>query len=114
MHEKQDEEDEEAILGLDSASEISDAEDLDFVPQDQAGVVAVSWNPALLNEEGFFDDIEDSLDEFTEEETEPNPIYWVNMGFTGKSIPPLREEQEATTSCGATQKPKQFRALSKG
>ena len=50
LHEEQDEEN-EASLGLGSESEISDADDLDFVPQDQAGVVGVSWNPALLNEE---------------------------------------------------------------
>ena len=43
-------------------SEISDAEDLDFVPQDQAGVVGESWNPALLHGEGSFDDIEASFD----------------------------------------------------
>ena len=34
--EEEDEGDEEAVLGLDSGS---DAEDLHFVPQDQAGVV---------------------------------------------------------------------------
>ena len=44
LYEEQDEED--------SKSVISEAEDLDFVPQDQAGVVGVSWNPALRNEEG--------------------------------------------------------------
>ena len=65
LHEEGDEEDEEPILGLDS--EISNADDLDYVPQDQAGVVGVSWNPALGNE-GSFDG--DSPDESFEEETQ--------------------------------------------
>ena len=52
--------DEETEVGLDSEFEISDAEDLDFVLQDQAGVVGVSWNPALLNGVGSSDDIRDS------------------------------------------------------
>ena len=43
LFEEQDEEDEEAILGLDS-------EDPDYVLQDQAGVVGWSWNPVLLNQ----------------------------------------------------------------
>ena len=63
LHEEQDEENEEAVLGLDSESEISDAEDLDYVLQNQAGVVGVSRNPALLNEEGSFDETEDTSKE---------------------------------------------------
>ena len=42
------EDNEETILGLDSESEFSDAEDLEYLLQDQAGVVGVFWNPALL------------------------------------------------------------------
>ena len=49
LYEGRDEEDEEAIGGLDSESEASDAEDLDFVPQDQDADVGESWNPALLH-----------------------------------------------------------------
>jgi len=44
--------------------------DLDYVPQGQAGVVGVSRNPALLDEEDSFDEIEDSPDESSEEETQ--------------------------------------------
>lgn len=62
LHQEQDEEDEEAILGPDSESEISDAVDLNYVPQGQSGVVGMSWNPALLDEEDSFNDIEDSSD----------------------------------------------------
>ena len=81
LHEEGDEEDEEPILGLDS--EISNADDLDYVPQDQAGVVGVSLNPALGNE-GSFDDEGDSSDESFEEETQTqsnrlskNGSYWI-------------------------------------
>ncbi|KAF4113096.1 hypothetical protein G5714_005641 [Onychostoma macrolepis] len=63
----QDEEDQE-ILSPDSESEISKADDLDYVPQGQSGVVGV--NPVLLDEEGSFDGIEDLSDESSEEETQ--------------------------------------------
>ncbi len=40
-------EEDQAILSPDSESEISDANDLDYVPQGQSGYVGV--NPALLD-----------------------------------------------------------------
>ena len=76
---KQEEEEEEQILGLDSGSETSDAEDQDYVPQEQDGVMGESWNPALLNEESSFDGIGDSSDESSEEETQTlchNLCHW--------------------------------------
>ena len=39
LQEEQDEENEEPILGLDSESEISDADDLDYVPRVSAEVL---------------------------------------------------------------------------
>ncbi len=60
-------EEDQATLSPDSESEISDADDLDYVPQGQSGVVGV--NPALLDEEDSFDDTEDLTDESSEEET---------------------------------------------
>ncbi len=42
-------EEDQTILSPDSESEISDDDDLDYVPQVQSGVVGV--NPALLDEE---------------------------------------------------------------
>ncbi len=61
-------EEDQAILSPDSESEISDADDLDYVSQGQSGVVAV--NPALLDEEDSFDDTEDLSDESSEEQTQ--------------------------------------------
>ncbi|KAF4101878.1 hypothetical protein G5714_016678 [Onychostoma macrolepis] len=53
-------------------SEISDTDDLDYVPQGQYGVVGV--NPALLDEEGSFDGIEDLSDESSKRKLRPSPI----------------------------------------
>ncbi len=60
-------EEDQAIISPDSKSEISDADDLDYVPQGQSGVVGV--NPALLDEEDC-DDTEDLSDESSEEGTQ--------------------------------------------
>ena len=71
LDEEQDEENEKAILGLDSESEISDAEDLDLFYRIKLDL----WvNPALQNEEGSFEDIED-----------PNPLMKGN-GQNGHTI----------------------------
>ena len=42
LQEEQDEEDEEPIPGIDSESEISDADEQDYFPEDQAGDFGVS------------------------------------------------------------------------
>ncbi len=49
MLQKEQDEEDQAILSPDSYSEIPDADDLDYVPQGQSGVVGV--NPALLDED---------------------------------------------------------------
>ncbi|KAK9958675.1 hypothetical protein ABG768_010780, partial [Culter alburnus] len=58
----------EAILSPDLESEISGADDLDYVPKGQSGVIGA--NPALLDEENSSDDIEDLSDVSSEEETQ--------------------------------------------
>lgn len=96
LHEEQDEED-EAILSTDSDSVISDADDLDYVPQGQSGVVGV--NPALVDEEDSFDDIEDLSDESSEDKTQTQSDRMSKRGsYWSEHPPPLRAEQEATTS----------------
>ncbi|KAL1260140.1 hypothetical protein QQF64_007967 [Cirrhinus molitorella] len=77
LHEEQDEED-EAILSPDSESEISNADDLDYVPQGQSGVVGV--NPALPDEEDSSDDFEDLSDESSEEKTETQSNRLIKSG----------------------------------
>lgn len=85
LHEEQDEED-EAILSTDSDSVISDADDLDYVPQGQSGVVGV--NPALVDEEDSFDDIEDLSDESSEDETQTQSDRMSKRGSYWSEHPP--------------------------
>ncbi|KAK9976650.1 hypothetical protein ABG768_021855 [Culter alburnus] len=85
LHKEQDEED-EAILSPDSESEISDADDLDYVPQCQSGVVGV--HPALQDEEDSSDDIEDLSDESSEEETQTQSNRMSKNGFYWSKYPP--------------------------
>ncbi len=68
MPQKEQDEEDPAILSSDSESEIFDADDLDYVPRVQSGVVGV--NPALLDEEDSCDDIENLSDQSTEEKTQ--------------------------------------------
>ncbi|KAJ8346965.1 hypothetical protein SKAU_G00283660 [Synaphobranchus kaupii] len=53
LHVEQDQEDEEAIFDPDS--EISEADDPEYVPQGQAGVVGVPGSPASRDEDSFDD-----------------------------------------------------------
>ncbi|KAI4823559.1 hypothetical protein KUCAC02_012621 [Chaenocephalus aceratus] len=91
LHQEQDKED-GAILDSDSESDLSD-DDVDYVPQGQAEVAG--------DEEDSLDELEDSSDESSEEETQTqggdkswdvalrelfldplqNPMYKVTMGF---------------------------------
>lgn len=71
-------EDEEAVFSV-SESEISDDDDPDYLPQDQAGG-GLSGNPAFLHEDSSH---EESSDESSEEETQiqsnrlsKNGSYW--------------------------------------
>lgn len=89
LHEEQDEED-ESILIPDSESDISDADDLDYVPQGQAGVLGLSRTPALLDEEHSFDEIEDSPDESSEEETQTQTNRLSRKGSYWNEHPPLQ------------------------
>ncbi|KAJ8403677.1 hypothetical protein AAFF_G00350030 [Aldrovandia affinis] len=78
LHEEQDQEDEEAILNPDSESEISEADDPEYAPQGQAGVVGVPGSPASLDEDSFDDT---SSEESSEEETQSDRMsekgsYW--------------------------------------
>lgn len=59
----QQEADEDERISPDSESDISDDDDPEYLPQDQAGVVGVSENPAFLNEEESSQDSEDSSEE---------------------------------------------------
>ena len=53
LYEQQDEENEEAILGLDSESILPDADDLDYVPQHQSRVVFDVFIPMTSKEPSF-------------------------------------------------------------
>ncbi len=71
-------EEDQAIISPDSESKISDADDLDYVPQGQSGVVGE--NPALLWRR-LCDDIEDLSDESSEEETQTQSKRLIKNGF---------------------------------
>ncbi|XP_062857039.1 fibroblast growth factor receptor-like 1b [Trichomycterus rosablanca] len=68
---------------------VSDAGDLDYVPQDKDAIEGVSVNPSRLDEEDFFDDTED-LFESSEEETQTQSKKlsppWVNKMVEEKQI----------------------------
>ncbi len=68
---EQDEED-LAILSSDSESEIFDADDLDYVPQVKSGVVGV--NPALLDEEDCVMTLKTCLMSPLKRKLRPSPI----------------------------------------
>ncbi len=71
MLQKEHDEEDEAI-SLDSESEISDAGNLDYVPQGQSGVVGV--NPALLDEEDSLMTLETCLMSSLKRKLRPSPI----------------------------------------
>ncbi|XP_067101197.1 piggyBac transposable element-derived protein 4-like [Osmerus mordax] len=88
LHEEQDDEEEEAIHSTDSESEISDADDLDYVPHAQAGVLGV--NPALPDEEDSCDYIEESSDESSEEEIQTQFERLSKKGSYWNEHPPIQ------------------------
>ncbi len=65
-------EEDQAILSPDSESEISDADDLDYVSQGQSGVVGV--NPALLDEEDSVMTLKTCLMSPLKRKLRPSPI----------------------------------------
>lgn len=80
-------EDEEAIC-TDPESDISDDDDPEYLPQDPAGVVGVSGNPAFLHEEESSQDSEDSSDESSEEEAQTKSNRLSKKGLYWDENPP--------------------------
>ncbi|KAL2095507.1 hypothetical protein ACEWY4_010226 [Coilia grayii] len=89
MLQQEPDEDGEAIF-TDSESDISDDDDPEYLPQDQAGVVGVSGDPAFLHEEQSSQDSEDSSDESSEEETQIKSSRLSKKGSYWDENPPTR------------------------
>ncbi len=72
MPQKEQDEEDPAVLNSDSESEIFDADDLDYVPQVKSGVVGV--NPAILDEEDCVMTLKTFLISPLKRKLRPSPI----------------------------------------
>ncbi|CAB1455592.1 unnamed protein product [Pleuronectes platessa] len=87
-------------------SEICDAEDLDFVPQDQDGDVGESWNPALLHGGGSLDDTEDSSYMSSSQECSNAAVNKATLVFTSAECDGLRGTVRVSTEAQDSETPR--------